>query len=120
AQGRSDAIASSLPRPPERGMNARKARASAGLSQPKWMLLFRACIKRLLASFAELIVLLVETLADTTTTPLDIRTVFLNVGFAGFPHRASLILRETRCREASDTCDYCDRNSKHVTSRRDS
>jgi hypothetical protein len=53
-------------------MNARKARASAGLSQPKWMLLFRACIKRLLASFAELIVLLVETLADTTTTPLDI------------------------------------------------
>jgi hypothetical protein len=84
------------------------------------MLLFRACIKRLLASFAELIVLLVETLADTATTPLDIRTVFLNVGFAGFPHRASLILRESCCREASDTCDYCDRNSKHVTSRRDS
>jgi hypothetical protein len=83
------------------------------------VLLFRPRIKRLLASFAELIVLLVETLTDTTTTPLDIRTVFLDVGFAGFPHRASLILREPCGREASDTCDNCDPDSKHVISRHD-
>jgi hypothetical protein len=83
------------------------------------VLLFRPRIKRLLASFAELIVLLVETLTDTTTTPLDIRTVFLDIGFTGFPHRASLILREPCGGEASDTCDDCDRNSKHVISRHD-
>jgi hypothetical protein len=81
------------------------------------VLLFRPGIKRLLASFAELIVLLVETLTDAATTPLDIRTVFLNIGFTRFPHRASLILRESCCREASDTCDNCDRDSKHETSR---
>jgi hypothetical protein len=81
------------------------------------MLLFRPRIKRLLASFAELIVLLVETLTDAATTPLNIRTVFLNIGFTRFPHRAPLILRESSCREASDTCDNYDRDSKHETSR---
>jgi hypothetical protein len=81
------------------------------------VLLFRPRIKRLLASFAELIVLLVETLTDAATTPLDIRTVFLNIGFTRFPYRASLILRESCSREASDTCDNCDRDSKHETSR---
>ena len=80
------------------------------------MLLFCSRIKRLLASFTELIVLLVETLTDATSTPLDARTVFLNIGFTRFPHRASLTLRESCCREASDTCDNCDRDSKHETS----
>jgi hypothetical protein len=81
------------------------------------VLLFRPRIKRFLASFAELIVLLIETLTDPATTPLNIRTVFLNIGFTRVPHRASLILRESSCREAGDTCDNCDRDSKHETSR---
>jgi hypothetical protein len=80
------------------------------------VLLFRPRIKRLLVRFAELIVLLVETLTDAATTPLNIRAVLLNIGFTRLPHRASLVLRETRCREASDTCDDCDRDSKHETS----
>jgi hypothetical protein len=80
------------------------------------VLLFRPRIKGLLASFAELIVLLVEALTDAATTPWDIRTIFLNIGFTRFPHRASLILRESCCGEASDTRDNCNRDSKHETS----
>jgi hypothetical protein len=83
------------------------------------VLLFRPRIKRLLTGFAELVVLLVETLTDTTTAPLDIRTVFFNIGLARFAHRASLILRESCCREANDTCDNSDRESEHETSRYD-
>jgi hypothetical protein len=79
-------------------------------------LLLRARIKRLLAGFAELIVLLVETLNKTTAAPLNIRTVFFKIGLARFPHRPSLILRETGCREPDDTCDNSDREFEHETS----
>jgi hypothetical protein len=44
-----------------------------------------------------LIVLLIETLNDTTAAPLDIRAVFFKIGLARFPHRTSLILREGGC-----------------------
>jgi hypothetical protein len=79
-------------------------------------LLFRPRIKRLLTGFAERVVLFAETLGDTTTAPLDIRTIFFNIGLARFPHRASLTLCDGRCGEASDGCDNNDGKPEHETS----